>query len=405
MRIRDRLYLHDEIPESALDGDATPYFRPSKDSIEYQYMMERRKALGGSIPKRIVRYKAPSPHAERRARSPSCSRAPASQAVSARRWASPACCATSPATSSSASTSCRSSPTRARTFGMDSLFPSSRSTRRRASSTSRSTTTCCSATPSRRTARSSRRASPRPGSMAQLHRRRHGVRHPRHADGAVLHVLFDVRVPARRRPHLAGGRRPHPRLPARRHRRPHDAARRGPAAPGRPLARARLDGAGRARRTTRRSPTRSPTIVQQGLLRMYGTDEQRGGFDPDVFYYLTLYNENYVMPADAGPTSTRPHIMRGLYRVRAARRGQDARRRCCSPARPARLRSRPRRTSPSGTTSASSCGRRRRTRRCATRRSRSSGGTGCTPARSHASRSSPSCSATTRRRSSPSPTS
>src|SRR5215210_7231655 len=53
--LRDRLYMHDEIPESALDGDATPYFRPAEDSIEYQYMMERRKALGGSIPKRVVR--------------------------------------------------------------------------------------------------------------------------------------------------------------------------------------------------------------------------------------------------------------------------------------------------------------------------------------------------------------
>ncbi len=77
----------------------------------------------------------------------------------------------------------------------------------------------------------------------QLHRRRHGVRHPRRADGAVLHVLFDVRFPARRRPHLAGRRRTHARLPARRHRRTHHAARRGPAAPGRPLARARQHGA------------------------------------------------------------------------------------------------------------------------------------------------------------------
>ena len=61
LRLRDRLYLHDEIPESALDGDAAPYFRPAQDSIEYQYMMERRRALGGSIPKRVVRYRTPAP--------------------------------------------------------------------------------------------------------------------------------------------------------------------------------------------------------------------------------------------------------------------------------------------------------------------------------------------------------
>ncbi|MEO5898996.1 MAG: pyruvate dehydrogenase (acetyl-transferring), homodimeric type, partial [Ilumatobacteraceae bacterium] len=55
LALRDRLYLHEEIPESALDGDEPPYFRPAEDSIEHQYMMQRRLALGGSVPKRIVR--------------------------------------------------------------------------------------------------------------------------------------------------------------------------------------------------------------------------------------------------------------------------------------------------------------------------------------------------------------
>jgi pyruvate dehydrogenase E1 component len=55
LALRDRLYLHDEIPEEALDSDVPPYFRPADDSIEYQYMMERRRALGGSLPKRVVR--------------------------------------------------------------------------------------------------------------------------------------------------------------------------------------------------------------------------------------------------------------------------------------------------------------------------------------------------------------
>jgi pyruvate dehydrogenase E1 component len=50
--LRDRLYLHDEIPESAIEADDPPYFRPAEDSIEYQYMMERRKSLDGAIPKR-----------------------------------------------------------------------------------------------------------------------------------------------------------------------------------------------------------------------------------------------------------------------------------------------------------------------------------------------------------------
>ena len=55
MLLRDRLHLNDEIPDSAFDGDRLPYYRPADDSIEYQYMMERRRALGGSIPKRVVR--------------------------------------------------------------------------------------------------------------------------------------------------------------------------------------------------------------------------------------------------------------------------------------------------------------------------------------------------------------
>jgi pyruvate dehydrogenase E1 component len=52
---RDRLYL--EIPDEALDKTLPPYHHPGKDSAEYEYMMERRKALGGSVPRRIVRAK------------------------------------------------------------------------------------------------------------------------------------------------------------------------------------------------------------------------------------------------------------------------------------------------------------------------------------------------------------
>ncbi|NKB41419.1 MAG: pyruvate dehydrogenase (acetyl-transferring), homodimeric type, partial [Ilumatobacter sp.] len=53
--LRDRLYLHDEIPESSIEADHPPYFKPSEDSVEYQYMMERRRALDGSVPKRTTR--------------------------------------------------------------------------------------------------------------------------------------------------------------------------------------------------------------------------------------------------------------------------------------------------------------------------------------------------------------
>jgi pyruvate dehydrogenase E1 component len=54
LAMRDRLSLHDEIPGDSIDAGNPPYFRPAKDSIEYQYMMERRKALDGFIPRRTT---------------------------------------------------------------------------------------------------------------------------------------------------------------------------------------------------------------------------------------------------------------------------------------------------------------------------------------------------------------
>jgi pyruvate dehydrogenase E1 component len=49
---RDRLYL--DIPDSALEADpyAPPYYHPGEKTDEILYMMERREALGGSLPAR-----------------------------------------------------------------------------------------------------------------------------------------------------------------------------------------------------------------------------------------------------------------------------------------------------------------------------------------------------------------
>ncbi len=63
--LRDRLYLNDEIPDSALEAGEPPFFRPDPNSVEYQYMAERRQALSGSLPHRVVRAKAlPAPAAK-----------------------------------------------------------------------------------------------------------------------------------------------------------------------------------------------------------------------------------------------------------------------------------------------------------------------------------------------------
>ncbi|MBU3700940.1 MAG: hypothetical protein FGM58_02690 [Acidimicrobiia bacterium] len=52
------------------------------------------------------------------------------------------------------------------------------------------------------------------------------------------------------------------------------------------------------------------TVVKRGLERMYGGP---GGSGESVFYYLTAYNENYVMPARPSDV-TDDDIMSGLYR-------------------------------------------------------------------------------------------
>jgi pyruvate dehydrogenase E1 component len=52
---RDRLYL--PIPDAALEAELPPYYHPGEDSDEITYMRERRAALGGYLPKRVVRAK------------------------------------------------------------------------------------------------------------------------------------------------------------------------------------------------------------------------------------------------------------------------------------------------------------------------------------------------------------
>jgi pyruvate dehydrogenase E1 component len=53
---RDRLYL--PIGDSALEAELPPYYHPGEDSDEIQYMRERRAALGGVLPRRVIRAKS-----------------------------------------------------------------------------------------------------------------------------------------------------------------------------------------------------------------------------------------------------------------------------------------------------------------------------------------------------------
>ena len=59
---RDRLDL--DVSDEALEGDLPPYSHPGEDSEEIQYMLDRRRRLGGSLPERRVNYPVPElpPH-------------------------------------------------------------------------------------------------------------------------------------------------------------------------------------------------------------------------------------------------------------------------------------------------------------------------------------------------------
>ena len=56
MLLRDRLYL--EIPDTAIDEKLPPYFHPGLESPEFKYLMERRQSLGGFVPSRRNKVRA-----------------------------------------------------------------------------------------------------------------------------------------------------------------------------------------------------------------------------------------------------------------------------------------------------------------------------------------------------------
>jgi pyruvate dehydrogenase E1 component len=53
--LRARLYLEEEIPDESLDADRPPYYRPADGSPAHEYLMARRQALDGFLPERKVR--------------------------------------------------------------------------------------------------------------------------------------------------------------------------------------------------------------------------------------------------------------------------------------------------------------------------------------------------------------
>jgi pyruvate dehydrogenase E1 component len=61
LALRDRLYLQEEIPEEALDAELPPYYRPPEDSAAVEYLWARSKVLAGPVPSRVVRPRPADP--------------------------------------------------------------------------------------------------------------------------------------------------------------------------------------------------------------------------------------------------------------------------------------------------------------------------------------------------------
>ncbi len=59
LELRDRLNIQEEIPAESLEDGVPPYFRPAEDSEAHQYLLGRRKALDGPLPQRITTVRRP----------------------------------------------------------------------------------------------------------------------------------------------------------------------------------------------------------------------------------------------------------------------------------------------------------------------------------------------------------
>ncbi len=233
LALRDRLYLQEEIPDEALDAEQPPYYRPPEGSPAHEYLSGRRKVLAGPLPTRVVRpvtpYALPDAKAFSDMFAGSGNQAASTTMAFARllrnlvrdpnlgQLRRPHRPRRSP----------HLRPGAAHRRGQD-LRPRGPALH-----------------PRRRRPHPPLRRGPQgPGTPRGHHRgRRHGVvhravdvlRHLGPAHAADLPLLFDVRLPAHRRPGLAARRHPGPWHPRRLHRRPHHPAGRGPPARRRPL--------------------------------------------------------------------------------------------------------------------------------------------------------------------------
>jgi len=310
--MRDRLHLQDEIPDSAFDNDEIPYYRPGEDTIEYQYMMERRRALGGSIPKRLIRPRkvlnmpTDSTFAELRAGS-------GEQEVS-----------TTMGFTRLVRNLARDEnigqyvvpiiPDEGRTFGMDSLFPALKIYASQGQKYEPVDHDLLLSYSESAKGQILEEGINEAGAMASFIAA--GTAYATRGVATIpfytFYSMFGFQrvgdliwqaADARTRGFLMGATAGRTTLPGEglQHQDGHSLVLASTVPPCQAYDPA--------------FAYEVATIVQQGIDRMYGPDTPTA--DRDVFYYITLYNENYPMPAM--PEGLHPaDVMRGLYRWQAA---------------------------------------------------------------------------------------
>jgi pyruvate dehydrogenase E1 component len=57
--LRSRLHVEDLVEDRDLEGGMPPFIALSQDSAEYEYLVGRRRSLGGEVPKRVTRVRRP----------------------------------------------------------------------------------------------------------------------------------------------------------------------------------------------------------------------------------------------------------------------------------------------------------------------------------------------------------
>ncbi len=313
---RDRLYL--DIPDEALDSKLPPYYRPPKDSDELAYMFERRRELGGSIPRRIVSAKPLTQPEEKYY--DVLRRGSGKQAVAT----TMACVRLLKELLKHKDMGPRFVPIipdEARTFGMDAMFPSQKIYSPHGQNYASVDRDLLLAYKESKTGQILHEGITEAGSAASFTAA--GTAYSTHGEHMIPIYIFYSMFGFQR----VGD---------------------GLWAAGDQLTRGFLLGATAGRTTLNGEglqhedghsvllASTNPAvvaydpafsfelahIVRDGLARMYGEDS--GERSPDVFYYLTVYNEPYLQPAEPEGVDV-PGILHGLYRYAPAPDGDGPR--------------------------------------------------------------------------------